>query len=88
MTNPEPTETVSTLIDPATGQPFGAGPRKLVPSVDDFPPVSDTDIAELRQMLEGAFSQGCQPTDCIPASLQSLAMMLRLMETTIAPAEE
>ncbi len=71
---------VSTLIDPATGQPFGAVSRSLVPKVEDFPPVSDTDVAELRAMLEGAFSQGCAPTDCIPASLQSLAMMLRVLE--------
>lgn len=70
----------SSLIDPATGQVFGSAPRKLVPTVEDFDPVQDTDIQQLRQMLEGAFEQGCQPTDCIPASLQSLAMMLRALE--------
>lgn len=75
--------TLSSLIDPVTGQPFGAAPRKLVPVIEDFPPVSDTDVSDLRQMLEGAFQQGCSPTDCIPASLQSLAMMLRVLERSM-----
>ena len=71
----------STLIDPSTGQVFGSTPRKLVITVEDFEPVKDADIQQLRQMLEGAFEQGCQPSDCIPASLQSLAMMLRALES-------
>ena len=75
----------SAIIDPNTGNPvLHTG---LVPKIEDYPPASDADWAELRTMLENFLRSGTDPRSPITCSVQSLVMLLRSCELTRQEAD-